>query len=195
MRPTLFYPRRLVPWFVSFLVGCFLSLRATCVLAQDEPASQQSVPLCGNGMIEEGEACDGGNTQSKDGCRFDCKKTELCGDGFLDGGEACDDGNILPWDECSPRCALEEKPTPIKSRIGPPAPERSEWLFSARGPKPWQNRFGFGLRLLWLEGFPFPFVELNDALGLTKSLPASERRHLPFIDDRGFKIAAYAVRF
>src|SRR5260221_3678675 len=56
--------------------------------------------LCGNGVIDVGEACDDGNQVSGDGCRADCGKLEVCGDSQLDTGEVCDDGNHNAADGC-----------------------------------------------------------------------------------------------
>jgi cysteine-rich repeat protein len=57
-------------------------------------------PTCGNGELDDGEACDDGNQTSGDGCRADCAKAESCGDGELDENEVCDDGNENPADGC-----------------------------------------------------------------------------------------------
>ncbi|MEQ9496197.1 MAG: MYXO-CTERM sorting domain-containing protein [Deltaproteobacteria bacterium] len=65
------------------------------------------VPVCGNGQVEEGEACDDGNAASGDGCEADCSITQLppaCGDGNLDPGEMCDDGNLISGDGCDMTC-------------------------------------------------------------------------------------------
>jgi fibro-slime domain-containing protein len=86
-------------------------------------ASSASVPVCGNGIIEAGEACDDGNTKSGDGCSYDCHTIEanyvcpvpdqacvstvVCGDGVISGTEQCDDGNQVTTDGCSyPGCQL-----------------------------------------------------------------------------------------
>ena len=53
-------------------------------------AAQQ--PLCGNGILEEGEECDNGAENSDlrpNACRSDCRLAR-CGDGVADQGEACD---------------------------------------------------------------------------------------------------------
>jgi cysteine-rich repeat protein len=79
-----------------------------------------TAPICGNMIVEPGEACDDGNTRSGDGCSGDCKKLEVCGDGVRDPQEGCDCGtdpanlpanctepNSIDKDaECRPNCEL-----------------------------------------------------------------------------------------
>jgi len=78
---------------------------------------------CGDGVLTNDEACDDGNTVSKDGCSANCLTVEVgfscviagqpcfpiakCGDGAATAPEACDDGNTKAGDGCSPSCALE----------------------------------------------------------------------------------------
>lgn len=80
-------------------------------------------PVCGNGIKEGGEACDGAQLGGQscttlgyskgDGlkctvCQLDgagCKST--CGDGKLEPNEACDDGNTTPGDGCDATCQVE----------------------------------------------------------------------------------------
>lgn len=73
---------------------------------------------CGNGIVENGEACDDGNTASGDGCA-DCvleptctadSCSTVCGDGIhvADAGEECDDGNLSPFDGCDEQCQIED---------------------------------------------------------------------------------------
>jgi cysteine-rich repeat protein len=81
---------------------------------------------CGNGVRDEGEACDDGRRCADGtpcrgtcadesacqprggfGCSRDCLKVEMCGDGFVDEGEACDDGNENPADGCD-ECRLTQ---------------------------------------------------------------------------------------
>ena len=60
---------------------------------------------CGNGLIEQGEMCDDGNTISGDSCDRSCRLTgTTCGNGVLEGGEECDDGNNSNNDTCSNIC-------------------------------------------------------------------------------------------
>jgi fibro-slime domain-containing protein len=80
-------------------------------------------PVCGNGSLESGEACDDGNTASGDGCLSDCSAVEqnyvcpnpgqpcvlamVCGDKKISGTETCDDGNTQSNDGCSDSCQVE----------------------------------------------------------------------------------------
>ncbi len=59
---------------------------------------------CGDGIRQEDEACDDGNTQSGDGCNSTCTSDESCGNGVLDPNEACDDGNTVNDETCSANC-------------------------------------------------------------------------------------------
>jgi cysteine-rich repeat protein len=81
-------------------------------------------PVCGNGVVEEGELCDDGNTNNNDSCHNDCMggcptKTPVCGNGVLEQGEECDDGNKTDGDGCSSTC---KKPVPPPPPPPPPAP-------------------------------------------------------------------------
>lgn len=79
---------------------------------------------CGNGVVEEGESCDDGNTEPNDGCTPICQRQAdykcetpgkkcvydvRCGDGVLATVEACDDGNSEDGDGCSADCKTVEK--------------------------------------------------------------------------------------
>jgi cysteine-rich repeat protein len=59
--------------------------------------------VCGDGIVQPGEACDDGNLAVGDGCDATCQQ-EVCGNGILQAGEACDDGNLYDWDGCSSTC-------------------------------------------------------------------------------------------
>lgn len=83
------------------------------------------VPVCGDGVVDPGEACDDKNVNPGDGCSLDCKAIEanyvcpnpgqlcvstmVCGDGKITGTETCDDGQATPTggDGCDATCHLE----------------------------------------------------------------------------------------
>ncbi len=61
-------------------------------------------PICGNGIVEAGEACDDGNDDDADACLSDCTLA-TCGDGVVHQGvEQCDDGNDDDTDDCLSTC-------------------------------------------------------------------------------------------
>jgi len=62
-------------------------------------------PVCGDGVQDEGEACDDGNADNTDACLDTCVAAS-CGDGYVGPGEGCDDGNDVDDDACSNACAL-----------------------------------------------------------------------------------------
>ncbi|WP_437734331.1 lamin tail domain-containing protein [Sorangium sp. So ce1335] len=70
--------------------------------------------ICGDGVVDEGEVCDDGNTADDDGCSPTCQREEPpepgCGDGALDPGEQCDDSNKENGDGCSAECQIEVPP-------------------------------------------------------------------------------------
>lgn len=89
----------------------------------DDIGEDGRAAVCGDGVVEGGEACDDGNTQSGDYCSADCSTvTGECGDGIVQDNESCDDGSItsdcdtyhdggdgtcLPPGECSDGYVLE----------------------------------------------------------------------------------------
>ncbi|HRI65721.1 MAG TPA: DUF4215 domain-containing protein, partial [Polyangium sp.] len=80
-----------------------------------------ATPVCGNGAVDIGEACDDTNTTAGDGCSATCTVEPgyrctgspstcvplVCGDGILSGTEECDDNNTTANDGCSATCAVE----------------------------------------------------------------------------------------
>jgi len=64
------------------------------------------VPICGNGIIQEGELCDDAGESAN--CDVDCTPAE-CGDDVVNvaAGEQCDDGNGFNGDGCRANCTLE----------------------------------------------------------------------------------------
>jgi cysteine-rich repeat protein len=86
--------------------------------------STATVSNCGNGIIDQNEQCDDGNTVNGDGCSSTCQvesgavcatpgqlckisSTTTCGDSKIDLGEECDDGNQVNGDGCSSTCKIE----------------------------------------------------------------------------------------
>jgi MYXO-CTERM domain-containing protein len=61
---------------------------------------------CGDGVTNEGEACDDANDVPGDGCNANCE-VELCGNGIVEGAEGCDDANEVDGDGCS-ACAIDD---------------------------------------------------------------------------------------
>ncbi|MCB9703253.1 MAG: DUF4215 domain-containing protein [Myxococcales bacterium] len=61
-------------------------------------------PVCGDGILDEGEECDDGNLIDGDGCSPFCVFSDGCGNGKIDGGEECDDGNQIDDDACTNAC-------------------------------------------------------------------------------------------
>jgi cysteine-rich repeat protein len=58
--------------------------------------------LCGDGVVQPGEACDGGagcDARCQLSCGASCPPP-VCGDGVRQAGEACDDGNTVAGDGC-----------------------------------------------------------------------------------------------
>ncbi len=71
-------------------------------------AEPNNPPVCGNGEIEDDEACDNGDANGNDNlCTAECTEVEpMCGDGVVQAGEECDDGNGVDFDECTNACSI-----------------------------------------------------------------------------------------
>jgi hypothetical protein len=70
----------------------------------DAAPDAQVPPVCGNGVVEEGEACDDGEdngtiSTTQTYCAPGCAGTQRCGNGWLEGTEPCD-GEALCTLEC-----------------------------------------------------------------------------------------------
>lgn len=101
--------------------GGFLSCTPECTY----DTSSCIEPVCGDGVREGSEACDGedlggascadyGFTGGTLGCDANCEhdvsncfQGGTCGNSVLEPGEECDDGNITAGDGCSSTCELE----------------------------------------------------------------------------------------
>jgi cysteine-rich repeat protein len=79
----------------------FLLILSACPNAADQKAD----PVCRNGLLEAGEACDDGNGIDNDGCSNSCQISG-CGDGVQHDSEACDDGNEDNADDCVEGCKV-----------------------------------------------------------------------------------------
>jgi cysteine-rich repeat protein len=75
---------------------------------------------CSDGILQQNESCDDGNTNANDGCSATCTVeggwtctgqpsvcTQNCGNGALDAGENCDDGGTANGDGCNSQCFVE----------------------------------------------------------------------------------------
>jgi len=106
------------------------------VLAANIANEVQAAPsVCGNGILEAGEACDDRDLDNGDGCNSQCRiedtfrcrtnagcaskncvnhickekvVTIACGNGILEAGEACDDGDLDNGDGCNSQCRIED---------------------------------------------------------------------------------------
>jgi len=85
-------------------------------------AEGETAAVCGNGVLEEGEVCDDGDTETEDcdvtdpgACLADCSlRIAACGNGTTDPGEQCDDGDDDSTDGCSTSC------TTVDGLVGSP---------------------------------------------------------------------------
>jgi cysteine-rich repeat protein len=90
---TPYYPNALfsIPFNGSDLVWTLNSKTST---ASSNPA-QRCTAICGNGIIEQSEQCDDGNTIGGDGCSSNCTNETI--------GETCNaDYSYLEWDTITP---------------------------------------------------------------------------------------------
>ena len=73
-----------------------------------ETPTTAPAPVCGDGVVDEGEGCDEGAANADDAaCTLACAPA-ACGDGLTQAGvEGCDDGNLDAGDGCSATCTLE----------------------------------------------------------------------------------------
>ena len=104
-----------------------------CVVGFVPPAPP--VPVCGDGLVGDGEGCDDGADNSDtapDACRTDCQPAG-CGDGVVDAGEACDDNNLADGDGCTPACQVGST-TPAPTSDDPPEAEGGCGCRTAGGP-------------------------------------------------------------
>ena len=73
-------------------------------LSEQSASSDGESLACGNGVVEDGEECDDGNTEDGDACLSTCVQAR-CGDGVIwSDQEYCDDGNAEDGDDCLSTC-------------------------------------------------------------------------------------------
>ena len=95
----------------------------------DSDCLTAAICLCGNGVLDDNEPCDGtliprgescvsrGYAGGSLTCTSDCQSLDasnctppVCGDGVVSNGEQCDDGNATANDGCDPTCHIELGP-------------------------------------------------------------------------------------
>ncbi|MBK7825081.1 DUF4215 domain-containing protein [Nannocystis sp.] len=96
----------LLPWA---LLSCFSDSEVgdagSSSGSSGEPVTSEPAAVCGNALLEPGEACDDGPDNAPTAaCKPDCSPA-ACGDGLVGPGEACDDANAVDDDACSNLCA------------------------------------------------------------------------------------------
>ena len=89
------------------------------IITPDSGVDFPSTSHCGNGILDQSEQCDDGNSDSGDGCSRICQiennfvcptpgqpcvNMARCGNGVLTSDETCDDGNTIDGDGCSANC-------------------------------------------------------------------------------------------
>lgn len=85
-----------------------MRLWCSLLLAACSGSKDELVNPCGDGAVEQGEACDDGvNDGTYGGCQPGCaERAPFCGDGTVDEGEGCDDGvNDGAYGSCAHDCS------------------------------------------------------------------------------------------
>jgi cysteine-rich repeat protein len=79
-----------------------------CQLNDCSKTPEPILPFCGNGTVDDGEACDDGPANGALGgtCAYSCARAVFCGDGVVQDAEECDDANRVETDGCSSQCRL-----------------------------------------------------------------------------------------
>jgi cysteine-rich repeat protein len=88
------------------IIAFFTSTACTLSAGGGDGNVEPPAAVCGNNVVEQGEACDDGNPRNGDGCSKLCviEERAICGDGKIDDGEECDDGNREDGDGCNRAC-------------------------------------------------------------------------------------------
>lgn len=105
--------RRLATWTLPLLVPMLAGCPVEPAPSEEADESESETfpgprgPVCGDGHVDAGEACDLGQFNDDQGeCTSFCAWA-VCGDGLIhQGHEWCDDGNDVPDDACTNDCTL-----------------------------------------------------------------------------------------
>ena len=90
---------------VQDVAGSFAARNALGPVPASCSDSALGLAVCGNGVVESGEACDGGADAACPGhCAADCTCSPYCGNGALDAGEQCDGAS---FGTSAPACTNE----------------------------------------------------------------------------------------
>ncbi len=90
-------------------------------------------PICGDGAVQAGEACDDGNADDTDACVEGCRAA-ACGDGFVYAGvEECDDTNSDESDGCREDCTAGWIRTVIQLGMPDSNQTGSMWKYHDQG--------------------------------------------------------------
>jgi hypothetical protein len=84
---------------------CSPELGETCSTCPADCIDDTDCPLCGDGIVDEGEECNEPGLECATGSCVGCRCLPLCGDGVLDFGELCDGGEC-----CNPDCTPIDSP-------------------------------------------------------------------------------------
>ncbi len=107
----------------SFIIMSLL-LTGGLFACDDDPKENKTTPGCGDGILQEGEVCDGAELAGAScetlgygggtlACAADCGALDAsgcvstCGNGVLETGETCDDDNTAAGDGCAADCTVE----------------------------------------------------------------------------------------
>ena len=97
--------------FKKYSLASFVLIGLLCAYCGPDPSMPKmnsGGPVCGDGVVDEGELCDDGNTQSGDYCSSTCAKViGSCGDGRIQFAvESCDNGGSCGTQFCSADCLM-----------------------------------------------------------------------------------------
>ena len=131
-------------------------------------ATEDILPVCGDGKIEWNEQCDDSGNINGDGCSEHCLieiLNPVCGNNLLEAGEECEDGNIVDRDGCSSACSLE---IPIVTLVSTPPYGNLPLTATITSTKePWSNYlvFDYGDGTPVINNPIFPLIHVYPNVG------------------------------